>query len=122
MTNLARSARRRPQRPPRSKVALPSVVAIGSLLVLAIVVTTGQRPENADGFPKASSPDAILRELAARYQSIARYEDRTLMRLRDPAGGRWLEEGADLLVRFVRPDKLRLQVSRGVNEIHVLLV
>ncbi len=60
---------------------------------------------------------AILRQLADRYAELSHYEDRTRMRIRHPAGNQWLEEGADLHVRFSRPNQLRLEVQLRDGEL-----
>ena len=106
------------RREPPGRGSIIGVVAVGSLLVLAMMAL-GRDPqgEKTGRFQLSGSPEQLLIGLAQRYQEIRSYEDRTLMQLQAPQQARWPGDRADVLVRFVRPNKIRLQVSRGTNQL-----
>jgi hypothetical protein len=104
--------------PSRRRGPLLAVVAV-ALLVSFALYAIWRNPQGQWGVSVQLSGSAkeVLLDLGRRYQEMDSYEDRMLMRLEAPNNARWPGDRADLLVRFVRPNRIRLQVSRGTNQL-----
>ena len=106
------------RREPPSRSSIFGVITVFALLVLAVVAFGRNSLTKKGGqFQLSGSPEEILIDLARRYQKIESYEDRMLMRMETPKDSSWPDDRADLLIRFVRPNKIRLQVSRSTSQL-----
>ncbi len=135
--SMKTAAKRRRRKAPQNLPATPPPpsargVWVGSLLASVVLLALGYwvlRDPNATATPanrtsavNGQQADLLMQEMAAAYQNLNSYADRTQMEFRVRDGDGWLKESAELALTYERPQRLRLVAKRPAAGISISFV
>lgn len=94
---------------PASETRLPSETPAGGAAALA---SAASRPDQAASQPYPNAA-ALLRAMVTAYKNANAYADTGTLRLQAKQAGQDVDQSADYMVVFARPNKLRMKVFEG---------